>query len=251
MNTTYTAYLILISSLLLNGCAGSSSTTGPSIEQQLSDAKKEIRDLKQSEMSLRDSISDLRHTTTVLTTEKTSRVEESSSLRGEVRKFVQANIDNLKEFMVKGDLLDYIGSEQVPRLKQDGESLLLVDFANPALQAGALTGVGGIFVKPGIFQTKILRPVGSQYVVIWESKPIKVTSGGKQLFQLPFSVGIDKGDVIGYYFPQSVNVGYDTSTGDTRYTSGDKELGSSINKTFMSGVAERRAYSIGVYGLLN
>lgn len=242
---------LLAAALLLTACAGTNQGTGPSLEQQLADAQREIRELKQTEQQLRDSINDLRHTTTVLTTEKTSRVQESSSLRGEVRKFVQANIDNLKEFMVKGNLLDYIGSEQVPRSKQDGSAMFLVDFANPAPADGALTGVGGFFTNPGMFYVKILRPVGGQYVVIWESKTIDISASGKQFVQFPFTVGIERGDVLGYYFPQQVNVGYDTSTGDTLYNSGDQELGSSLSKTFMSGVSQRRAYSIGVYGLLN
>jgi len=251
MKTQCTVILITLISLILGGCASSTSTTGPSLEQQLADAKKEIHELKQSEQELRDTINDLRHTTTILTTEKTSRVEESSTLRGDVRKFVQANIDNLKEFMVKGNLLDYIGSEQVPRSNQDTSSLLLVDFANPAPAGGALTGVGGFFTGPGSFYTKILRPVSGQYVVVWESTPIEIKASGKQFAQFPFSVGIEKGDVIAYYFPQKVNVGYDTSTGETLYTSSNKALGSTVSKTFMSGASQRRSYSIGVYGLLH
>src|SRR5690606_29151786 len=108
------------------------------------------------------------HTTSVLATEKTSRVEESSTLRGQVRKFVQDNVDAFKNFMVQGNLLDYVGSELVARAKQDNQPAFLVDFANPMPSSGVLTGVGGHFTQAGSLVVKVLHPVGGQHVVIWE-----------------------------------------------------------------------------------
>src|SRR5690606_26853384 len=112
-------------------------------------ANAEIRRLKQVESGLRDKIGTLEHTTSVLATEKTSRVEESSTLRGQVRKFVQDNVDAFKNFMVQGNLLDYVGSELVARAKQDNQPAFLVDFANPMPSSGVLTGVGGHFTQAG------------------------------------------------------------------------------------------------------
>lgn len=240
---------------LVAGCASEDvqrlQRENQALQQQLGDANKKIRDLKQTEAELRDTIGELRHTASVLTTEKSSRVQESSTLRNQVRQFIQNNIDDLKAFMIKGNILDYVGSELVPRTKIDKDSMFIVDFANPMPSSGILTGVGGNFARAGTFYVKVLHPVGGQHVVTWESKALEVTAAGKQQIQFPVSVGVEKGDVVGYFFPGPPNVGYDTSTGDTLYSGSDTALGNTISKSFMSGSSERRAYSLGVYGLLD
>lgn len=255
MNTKQLLPPIILSIFLFSGCETSSNVQNKQqtvgLEQQLSNANNKIRKLKQEKYALAETLSNLRHTTKVLKTEKTSRVEESSNLRGQVRTFILHNIDSLKGFMAQGDLLDYTGGAQVPRSNTDTTSLFLVDFLNKMTSEGLLTGVGGVFYQPGIFYVKILRPIGGQYIVIWESKPIKVTTTGKQFLQFPVSVNVERNDIIGYYFPQTVNVGYDISTGDTRYNTSDIPLGGSVSKIGLTGGAEKRAYSLGVYGLMN
>jgi hypothetical protein len=214
-------------------------------------ANSEISQLKQTQDDLRGTISQLRDTANVLTTEKTSRVEESSSLRSQVRKFIQDNIDNLKTFMVQGNILDYVGSELVPRAKLDKTPVFIVDFANAMPSDGVLTGVGGHFMQAGSFIVKVLHPVEGQYVVTWESKPLEIKDSGKQQVQFAVSVGVEKGDVIGYYFSTVPNVGFDTSTGNTLYLDNDVALGNTVSEAGMYGANEKRAYSLGVYGMLN
>lgn len=253
-NGTKSILTIITASIFLAGCATQDMKTlqekNKSLEQQLSTANGEIRQLKKTETELREKIGDLTQTTNVLTTEKSSRVAESSTLRSQVRKFIQGNIDNLKTFMVQGNILDYVGSELVPRAKTDSKSIFIVDFANAMPSAGILTGVGGNFTKAGSFTVKVLHPVENQFVVIWESKPVEIAAVGKQQAQFPVSVGVEKGDVIGYFFAETPNVGYDISTGDTRYAELDVALGSTVNKETLAGATERRAYSLGVFGLL-
>jgi outer membrane murein-binding lipoprotein Lpp len=257
---TRTVYSLLCcgwvcSTLLLAGCASQDTKAlaekNQALEQQLATANGEILQLKQTQNDLRDTIGQLRDTANVLTTEKTSRVEESSSLRSQVRKFIQDNIDNLKIFMVQGNILDYVGSELVPRAKLDKIPNFIVDFANAMPSDGVLTGVGGHFVQPGTFIVKVLHPVEGQYVVTWESKPLEIKESGKQQVQFPVSVGVEKGDVIGYYFSTAPNVGFDTSTGNTLYLEVDVALGNTVNETRMYGASEKRAYSLGVYGMLD
>lgn len=247
--------VLLTMLMLMIGCASEDmqrlQQENKALQQQVADANKQISQLKQTEAQLRDTIGELRHTTSVLTTEKSSRVEESSGLRSQVRKFVQDNIDNLKAFMIKGNILDYVGSELVPRSKLDKGPLFIVDFANPMPSAGVLTGVGGNFTGAGKLYVKVLHPVGGQHVVTWESRAIEISAAGRQQIQFPVAVGVERGDVIGYFFPQAPNVGYDMSTGETLYNNSDTALGSTVSKTFMSGSNEKRAYSLGVYGLLD
>jgi hypothetical protein len=210
----------------------------------------EIRQLKQEKQQLEDRLAELRRTVEILQTEKSSRVVESSGLRGEVRKFIQDNIDAMKAFMVTGDLLDYIGSEQVPRAKADSGTKFLLDLANKVHGPGVLNALGGYFTKSGQVVVKVLRPVSGKHVVIWESATLHIPSQGKHFINFPVSVGVEGGDVIGYYFPNGINVSYDTRTGDTRFQEEDISVGSSISTVFMEGNGESRAYSIGVFGLI-
>jgi len=243
--------------ILLSGCAEQSAGTHVTqnqseLEQQLAAANEEVRHLKQSNAQLSDTIGQLKQTTNVMATEKTARVVESSSLRGQVRHFIQNNIDQLKNFMVQGDILDYVGNEQVPRSRQDTKSgVFIVDFANAMPSSGVITGVGGQFTRAGTVKIKVLHPVQGQHVVIWESKPLQISAPGRQQAQFPVSVGVEKGDVIGYYFSDVPNVGYDIGAGETLYDDGDVALGRTVSKAIMSGADEKRAYSLGVYGLLD
>lgn len=253
-NIARSIFVVMVGSIFLVSCASPDlqvlQEKNKTLEQQLSSANNEIRQMKQKEEELRSRISDLTQTANVLTTEKTSRVTESSTLRGQVRKYVQDNIDSLKTFMVQGNLLDYVGSELVSRAKVDTKPLLIVDFANTIPSAGVLTGIGGHFIKAGSLTVKVLHPVGDQYVITWESKELEISGSGKQQVQFPVSVGVEKGDVIGYFFMQAPNVSFDTSTGDTLYMLEDVALGSAVTKQNMSGAPEKRAYSLGVFGLL-
>lgn len=221
------------------------------LQSELTDAKQRISELEIEGSRKQTDIDELNRVLGVLDTEKSSRVRESSVLRGQVRKFVQDQIDSLKKFLVLGDLLDYVGGELVEREFVDDKSLMLVDLAHPIPRNGTLTGVGAFMNNATPFQVKVLRPVGNDLVVIWESVLITVTEAGKIRAEFPVSVGLEKGDFIGYYFPNGVGVSFDEGTGDTRYLSRNLKLGGNIKESSLSGAAKKRAYSIGVFGLLN
>src|SRR5687767_7042499 len=90
---------------LLAGCG-----TQPSMKQMedknrqlqgdLNKANTQIGQLQAQEALLRQDIDELERVVGVLGTEKTSRVKESSVLRGQVRRFVQQQVDGLREFLV-------------------------------------------------------------------------------------------------------------------------------------------------------
>ena len=222
-----------------------------SLEQQLSGARNEIAMLRANTEQLQTDIAELKRVISVLEEEKTSRVDESMGLRGEVRRFVQAQIDNLKQFMLHSDLLDYIGGELVERPIVDAEPLLVVDLENRVPRAGTLTGVGGWFAKPGVFTVKVLRPVDDALIAVWESPPVQIEEPGVSRVQFSVAVGIEAGDVLAYHFPEQGMAGYNTGTGDSRYTDRNLPLGATLRPSSLSGASEKRAYAIGVYGLLN
>lgn len=221
------------------------------LEQQLTQAKADIDALSAESQRQKNEIDELNRVMSILNTEKSSRVEESTELRRQVRGFVQQQIDAFKEFLVQGELLDYIGSELVDRSKVEEEPLLLVDLANPVPRNGTLTGVAAQLRTATPFAVKILRPIEDQLVVIWESQLLNVDQSGMVRKQFPVSVGIEKGDYLAYYFPQTTGVTFDQGTGNTRYSKDDVKLGQSIRRSSLDGDDEKRAYSIGVFALLN
>lgn len=226
-------------------------TKNKTLQTELDASRQTIKQMELKQDKLSQDIATLEGVVGVLGEEKSSRVEESSQLRNQVRKFVQGQIDAYKQFLLRGDLLDYIGGELVERKHVEDKPLLLVDMANTVHRSGSLTGVGGYFVKPGPFTVTVLRPVGKQLVSIWQSQSLVVSDLGVQQVAFPVSVGVQKGDVLAYHFPQGVGVGFDRGTGDTRYLAKGLTVGGTVSKGSTSGEKEKRAYSIGVYGLLN
>lgn len=249
-------YILLLASVFLGACQ-----MQPDIQQikdqnrQLSSdlqrAQSDIAQLKDQELRLREEIAELSRVNDVLDVEKMSRIQESSVLRSQVRRFVQSQIDAYKDFMVLGGLLDYVGGELVERSSLEDQPLLLVDLANPIPASGTLTGVGGYFAKPGKFSVKVLRPMDDKLVVIWDSNPLQVYQTGINQLNFPVSVVVEAGDVIAYHFAGGVLVSFDEGTGDTRFQTEAVKLGELLKPASLSGEKRKRAYSLGVYGLLN
>lgn len=221
------------------------------LQAELEQARAKIASLQSQEQQLQAQINELNRVMAVLDTEKTVRVQESSELRGQVRRFVQKEIDEFKEFMVQSDLLDYVGGELVQRSKVDNEPMLLVDMANPMPGDGTLTGVSAHFIKPGTFTVQVMRPVGDQLLVIWQSGVLQASQSGVARVNFPVSVGVEKGDLVGYFFKEPGVVSFDEGTGNTLYTDDPVGLGQSVKVRSLDGSRDKRAYSVGVYGLLN
>ena len=246
---------ILFPLLLIAGCQTPPDTRQledekQALQQELELSQQQIAKLEAERQELQTQLDESRHVIAVLDSEKTARVSESSSLRSQVRRFVQREIDELKAFLVNSNLLDYVGGELVSRKLYDQKAILLVDLENRIPRPGILTGFGGYFVKPTTLKVKVLRPVRNKLVVIWESRLLQVNSGGLVKGNFAVSVGVEKGDVLGYWFPKAGNVTFDKGTGNTLYRTSDLPLGSSISPSSLYGDDDKRAYSLGVFGLL-
>lgn len=222
------------------------------LQEQLAAASRASEEAAQQQQRLQQSNSELRRVLEQLTQEKRLRATESSTLRREVRSFIQSEMDGLRNFLLQSDLLDYIGAERVQRPLLDERPLVLVDIAHPVPRAGLLTGVGGLFSRAGQFQVMVLRPVEAGYLTVWRSPLIRVDEAGNRQFDFAVSVGVEAGDIVAYRFPERGLVPYGQGTGDTRYrVRSDLAMGEMVTVAQLEGARERRAYSIGVYGLLN
>lgn len=242
--------------LLLSGCQTPADiqqlqNDNQQLQQQLAQANQQIATLNETQAKLEAEAAELNRVIDVLGTEKTSRVVESTSLRGQVRGFVKGQIDQLRRFVLDSNLVDYIGAEQVERGESNEEPLLIVDMAHPVPENGSLTGVGAYFNKAGTFSVKVLREVDNKLVVIWESLPLSVSKVGAQRFNFSVAVGVQKGDKLAYYITDPGMVSFDKGTGESLYLREDVRFGQSFSPSSLRGEDERLAYSIGVYGLLN
>lgn len=249
-------YAILLSGLLILGCQTPPNIIQlegekQSLQHELDLANQQIATLENERKLLQVQLDEKNRVIGVLGSEKTARVSESSSLRGQVRHFVQREIDGLKSFLVDSNLLDYVGGELVKRKLYDQKPIMLVDLDNKIPRQGMLTGFGGYFVKPATVVVKVLRPINDKLVVIWESRELQVTTGGMVKGNFGVTVGVEKGDVLGFWFPKGGNVTFDKGTGNTRYLTKNLRPGSSITPSSLYGANDKRAYSLGVYGLLN
>lgn len=221
------------------------------LQSELDQSRAQIVSMQNKEKQLETEIGDLKRVMGVLDTEKTVRTRESSDLRGEVRVFVQNHIDTFKSFLVKSDLLDYVGGELVQRSGVDNTKVLLVDLAHPMPSNGTLTGVSAHFIKPGTFTVQVMRRVDNNLVTIWKSGSLQASEAGVRRVQFPVSVGVEKGDFIAYYFNEAGVVSFDEGTGKTLYSKSTVALGEVIKMSSLKGSKDQRAYSVGVYGLLN
>jgi len=247
--------ILLLPLFLLSGCQTPPEmqqleSQNQSLQKQLDDSNKHLALLQKQQATLQVEFTEARRLIGILGQEKSARVSESSNLRGQVRRFVQKEIDGLKSFLVSSNLLDYIGGELISRAHVDDKSIMLVDLANKVPRRGILTGLAGQFVKPTTLVVKILRPVDDKLVVIWESRTLKIKRAGLIKYTFPVTVGVEKGDVVGYYFPQAASVYFDEGSGDTRYLHQNMKPGSSARVSSLSGKDRQRSYSIGVYALL-
>jgi len=248
-------FVALTGFFLLGGCV-----TPPDVQTlkdqnaalaaQLASAKQQVNSLASERKELGVVNAELKRVMSILDTEKSSRVVESTELRMKIRNFTQKQIDGLKEFLVESNLLDYVGSELFERSQFARDPLVLVDFANPVPRDGSLMGVTGYFAEPTTLTVNVLRQVNDRYVVVWQSQNMEVSLLGQQRLRFPVSVGVEKNDVIAYDFSTNMGVNYDEGTGQTLYSNRSFLLGATVAPSSLKGKNEKRAYSLGVVAIL-
>lgn len=240
----------------LSGCQSTKETAklkedNKNLQKELTLSKSKVNQLTANNLILKGEIEDLNNVIAVLDNEKNSRIRESSVLRSQVREFVQNNVDALKEFLVQGNLLDYIGGELVERNGAEDKPITLVDLTNKISKQGVLTGMGAYIMEPTSLKVKVLRNIDKKLVTIWESQLLSFDVEGLNRVQFANTIGVQVGDVIAYEFQGNVGVGFDSGTSDTRYTKSKLQLGKAISISSLMGKKEKRSYSLGVYGLLD
>jgi hypothetical protein len=126
--------------------------------------------------------------------------------------------------------------------------------SHPIPSGGQINGIGGYFTGSADIVIKLLRPVGNDYIVIY-NKQVKVEAAepGKQYIDFDSPFIAKKGDVIAYYFPGPVNVPYDSDIGintyskikSDKYAHGDRIAAEDIWHSDQI----KRKYSLNYYGI--
>ena len=220
------------------------------LESQLLAVDRELDRLRLDNRLLKAELSEQKRLSEILDLEKSSRKQASHDLKMLIRQYMQRELDQLKDFLLQTDILDYVGSEQIARTEFDAAPAALVDLANPVPRRGTLTGFSAVLAAPTKVSVAVLRPLNGRYVVVWKSQEFEVNETGAIRLSFPVSIGVEQGDVLAYEFSESVEVSFDRGTGDTRLFSKRFSLGDFISLADLKQKKEKRAYSLGVFAIL-
>lgn len=259
MNIKKKLFLIL---LFVNVASCSTNATIKKLKSENDALQQEISSYQQSvtsyqgkvaalEMELKDShlkIQELDAFSSDLSKEKESRAEESSNLRAEVRQFIRQEMDDFRDFFKDSDIADYVGGELIDRPNTTGSNLTIIDFNHSFPNNGRLLGATIRAFQPTVFSVLIFRKVEDSLIVLWKSEPFKVENRGNSKVGFKLDVTVEKGDLLGFSFPENVGVSYTNKTGDTGILEGQLEPGKLIELSDIEDRSEKRSYSAGVYG---
>lgn len=247
--------LSIIGATLLSGCKSTDpklASENNRLRQQVDQQIQRIHELTEGKALLAQQNEDLRRKNGVLQSEKGDVVGDLSTLRSQVRRSVVEQISDLKGFLSKSELLDYIGAEIIPRNNIEARSITLIDAEHPIPYSGSINALGAYVVKPTKVKLQILRPTDNNtYISVWDSPLISLDIIGENTVNFSASIGIKKGDVIAYYFPENVGVGYDSGIGSMLHTSKPIDNSGDIRVNKLKPFKNGRNYAIGVYALLD
>ncbi|RJP89140.1 MAG: hypothetical protein C4518_10390 [Desulfobacteraceae bacterium] len=199
-------------------------------------------------------IAELERQLDISSNEKGRKDERVRDIAASVREYIQKQMRENTNFLTGIALEDFVGDELIQREHSGDEKMMIVNVAHPVPSGGQINGIGGYFSGTSDVIIKLLRPVGNDYVVIYNKElKFEAEGSGKTYvdFDSPFIV--KKGDVIAYYFPGPVNVPYDSNIGTNAYS----EMGSDEYAQGDRIAAEdiwhadqvKRKYSLNYYGI--
>jgi len=199
-------------------------------------------------------IAELNRQLNIITSEKGRYDERIRDIATSVREFIKQQMRDNRNFLTNIALEDFIGNELIERAHVGDEKMIIVNVTHPVPSGGQINGIGGYFTGPADIIVKLLRPVGNDYVVIYNKQLVvePETPGKNHIdFDSPFIV--KKGDILAYYFPGPVNVPYDINIGTNTYSKmrsdqyghGDRIAAANI----WQNTEINRKYSLNYYGI--
>ncbi len=264
-------FLLIFTALFAVGCAANCenikmelNTCKTSLADQDFVIKKQESALRQKEQTIAEQqetiqqmgvdIAELNRQLTIATTEKGRYDERIRDIAGSVREFIKNQMRENRNFLTNIALEDFIGNELIERANSGDESLIVINVAHPVPSGGQINGIGGYFTGSGDVIVKLLRPVGNDYLVVY-NKPVQVKAEapGEQYIDFDSPFIVKKGDILAYYFPGPVIVPYDVNIGINTYAkirSDHYGHGSRVAADNIWGKETlNRKYSLNYYGI--
>ncbi len=246
--------------LVLGGCATPDQrivqlqTEKQSLLNQTRDQEQRIATLAQDKKHLTAELDYYTRRAEVLDREKTERIQESQNLRQGVRLFTDEVMKIMRDNYRKTEIVDYVGSELVPRRRTGSEvKQVLVDRLHPLPAGGTLIGGRAYVTGPTRLVFCLLRPTADrdELIVADLSRELKAEKAGEQQLAFEVPMAARKGDLIGVFCPDAVAIPYDdVDTGDVILVRDSVKLNSSLTIRPVAG-RNKRAYSFGVQGFLD
>ncbi len=192
------------------------------IKKQESDIRQKNQKIEEQQETIKKKdadIAELNRQLNISTNEKGRYDERIKDIASSVREYIKQQMRDNRNFLTSIALEDFIGNELIEREHTGEGNMLVINVEHPVPSGGQINGIGGYFTGSADIVIKLLRPVGNDYLVIY-NKEIKVeaTAPGKQYIDLDSPFIVKKGDVIAYYFPGIVNAPYDSEIGTNTYT---------------------------------
>lgn len=244
--------------LELNTCQTTLSDQDFIIKKQESTLRQKDQKIAEQEETISKmgaDIAELNRQLNISTNEKGRYDERIRNIASSVREFIKQQMRDNRNFLTDIALEDFVGNELIEREHSGEDNILIINVDSPVPSGGQINGIGGFFTGPADIVIKLLRPVGSDYIVIY-NKQVQVdaeaTPGKKYIdFDSPFIV--KKGDIIAYYFPGPVNVPYDSNIGINTYTKMRSDKYGHSDRIAAADIWHedqvKRKYSLNYYGI--
>lgn len=225
-------------------------------ESTLRQKDQHIAEHKETINNMESQIAELNRRLNISSSEKGRYDERIKIVTYSVREFLRKQMRENRDFLTDIALEDYIGNELIQRGKSGDTATFIIDLLHPVPSEGQINGIGGYFLSSADIVIKLLRPVGKDYVVIYDKQlHAKIDKPGKNLIDFDSPFIVQKSDIIAYYFPGPVNVPYDVEIGTNTYSqmsSDSYKHGSRVDSDDIWHAEQtKRKYSLNYYGVFN
>lgn len=230
--------------LVLAGCSGQMAE----LRTENAALKERLGQVSGERLETVSRLEECQHLTGILSREKMAKEQDLARLREVYRGYISGQYQTLDGLLNNVELLDYFGGEIVAREKDQGSDVTLV-FQQPVPENGRILRVRADVAYKTRFRLLIFKPLEKELLCVYASDPLDLDNvGTSEMVELPVPVHVQKGDVLGFYFPEKIGVYYDEKTGNYSVYKAPGRIGERIERS--KADSEKRNYSLGILTVL-
>jgi len=241
---TWHVALVVVGGLAITGCGG----TLAELQTENATLKERLGQVSGERLETVARFEECQRLTSIQSREKLAKEQDLARLREVYRGYISGQYQSLDALLHNVELLDYFGGEIVAREKDQGSNMTLI-FQQPLPANGRILRVRADVVYKTRFKLLIFRPLGKELLCVWASDPLDIDNvGTSEMVDLPVPVHVQKGDIVGFYFPEKIGVYYDEKTGSFSVYKALDKIGDRVDRDKTD--SEKRNYSLGVLTVL-